>query len=128
MSSLKPSLDPSLYSLQPDEIAFFQQLTGIKDEDELKQHILNVQAKAYDVCRNFFFFWIERDRIPFYPKKKGRTFERNVPEMLLDLWLPMYSSFWFHEVYLNFFLIYIYIYTKLICFILSILRVDDGPE
>ena len=53
MTSLKPTIDPSFYNLQPDEIAFFQQLTGIKDEGELKQHILNVQAKAYDVPHNF---------------------------------------------------------------------------
>ena len=46
---LRPKLDPGYYDLQPDELAFFQHLTGISDQDALKQHILNVQAKAYEV-------------------------------------------------------------------------------
>ena len=45
----KPKLDPSLYSLDSDEAAFFKQLTGISDEQALKEHILAVQSKAYEV-------------------------------------------------------------------------------
>ncbi|PPQ69961.1 hypothetical protein CVT26_013297 [Gymnopilus dilepis] len=45
----KPGLDPSLYSLQPDELEFLQTTTGIKDEQELKDHILRVQKTAYEV-------------------------------------------------------------------------------
>ena len=43
-------LDPSLYKLEEDEAAFFKQATGIQDDEELKQHILRVQAEAYEVC------------------------------------------------------------------------------
>ena len=42
-------LDPSLYKLGDEEAAFFKQTTGIKDSDELKQHILQVQKEAYAV-------------------------------------------------------------------------------
>jgi len=44
-----PKLNPSYYHLQPDELAFFQHITGIEDQDVLKQHILTIQAKAYQV-------------------------------------------------------------------------------
>lgn len=37
------------YSLQPDEIAFFKQESGITDDEALKQHILKVQRDAYAV-------------------------------------------------------------------------------
>jgi len=47
-------LDISLYSLQGDQLEFFRTTTGIQDEEELKQHILNVQAKAYEVCHISF--------------------------------------------------------------------------
>ena len=42
-------LDPNLYKLEEDEAAFFKQATGIPDDEELKQHILRVQAEAYEV-------------------------------------------------------------------------------
>jgi hypothetical protein len=45
----KYELDPNLYNLQPEEAAFFKQLTGINDDELLKQHIIQVQAKAYEV-------------------------------------------------------------------------------
>lgn len=47
--ALRRKLDPSYYHLQPDELTFFQHLTGINDEDVLKEHILRIQAKAYEV-------------------------------------------------------------------------------
>lgn len=42
-------LDPSFYKLEKDEATFFKQATGILDDEELKQHILRVQAEAYEV-------------------------------------------------------------------------------
>ena len=42
-------LDPSFLSLDSEELTFFSDWTGIKDEEELKKHIISVQAKAYAV-------------------------------------------------------------------------------
>ncbi|KAG6328583.1 hypothetical protein ID866_10506, partial [Astraeus odoratus] len=44
-----PKLDPSLYSLSPEEAAFFKSATGIEDDDELRAHILSVQEKTWRV-------------------------------------------------------------------------------
>jgi hypothetical protein len=53
-------LDNSLYGLTEDERAFFKQQTGITDDDELKAHILRVQAQAFEVfpypCIQLFLF------------------------------------------------------------------------
>ncbi|KAF8901038.1 hypothetical protein CPB84DRAFT_996751 [Gymnopilus junonius] len=89
MSSIKPELDPSLYVLHPDETEFFQQLTGIKDEEELKQHILNVQAKAYAIygypcIRCFGFMRMKISRLPGYHKALKLLQERHNP-ILLDI-------------------------------------------
>jgi len=46
---LEVALDESLYNLSDEERAFFKQQTGIQDDDELKAHILQVQAEAYKV-------------------------------------------------------------------------------
>ncbi|KAF9485220.1 hypothetical protein BDN70DRAFT_824365 [Pholiota conissans] len=57
---LRPKLDPSFYHLDADELAFFKTLTGISDEQDLKSHIISVQAKAYEVygypCIRSFHF------------------------------------------------------------------------
>ena len=45
-----PPLDPSLYALGTESLVFFKSTTGIHNDDELKEHILNVQAQAYVVC------------------------------------------------------------------------------
>lgn len=45
-----PLLDPSLYALDEASLAFFKSSTDIHDDDQLKEHILNVQAQAYAVC------------------------------------------------------------------------------
>ncbi|KAI6147376.1 hypothetical protein BKA82DRAFT_4153012 [Pisolithus tinctorius] len=45
-----PALNPDLYSLSPDEAAFFKTAIGIDDDDELKAHILSVQEKAWKVA------------------------------------------------------------------------------
>ena len=47
----KPELNPDFYNnlLQPHEVAFFKQQTGIQDDESLKQHIIRIQSKAYEV-------------------------------------------------------------------------------
>ena len=47
----KLQLDGSLYSLTPEESAFFKQQTGIQGDEELKRHVLEVQKEAWDVRR-----------------------------------------------------------------------------
>jgi hypothetical protein len=45
----KYKLNSDLYDIRPEEAAFFKQQTGIQDDELLKQHIIQVQAKAYKV-------------------------------------------------------------------------------
>ncbi|KAI6114468.1 hypothetical protein F5141DRAFT_1187972 [Pisolithus sp. B1] len=45
-----PPLDPSTYSLTPDETEFFKAVTGIDDDEKLRAHILIAQEKAYKVA------------------------------------------------------------------------------
>ncbi|KAG1747269.1 uncharacterized protein EDB91DRAFT_1036017, partial [Suillus paluster] len=40
-------VDTSLYSLSAEQAAFFKTQIGIDDDEDLKRHILEVQAKAY---------------------------------------------------------------------------------
>ena len=47
-------LDESLYSLEPEEIRFLSEQTGIQDAQELKKHILKVQAGIYSVSTYCF--------------------------------------------------------------------------
>jgi hypothetical protein len=42
-------LDEKHYNLSHDEAAFFKKETGIDDDEALKQHILALQAEAYNV-------------------------------------------------------------------------------
>ena len=42
-------LDPHLYWMLDTEREFFKAHTGIQNDDELKQHILDVQDLAYSV-------------------------------------------------------------------------------
>ncbi|KAH9065637.1 hypothetical protein EDB87DRAFT_1672338 [Lactarius vividus] len=42
-------LDEGLYMLDSAEIAFLKQQIGIDDDDELKTHLLSIQAEAYEV-------------------------------------------------------------------------------
>jgi hypothetical protein len=42
-------LDERLYKLNNAEVTFFKQQTGIDDNDELKAHLLSIQAEAYEV-------------------------------------------------------------------------------
>ncbi|KAF8962729.1 hypothetical protein BDZ97DRAFT_1920297 [Flammula alnicola] len=77
--ALKPKLDPSLYSLRADELAFFKSLTGIRDEEEVKAHIMDVQAKA-----RFSFTRLKIARLPGYKEALKLLNERNDP-ILLDI-------------------------------------------
>jgi hypothetical protein len=60
----RPPLDDNLYRLDDDERAFLKTQTGIDNDEDLKAHILAVQAKAYDVCDyyNIASFDFHRDR------------------------------------------------------------------
>ncbi|OJA12406.1 hypothetical protein AZE42_03402 [Rhizopogon vesiculosus] len=42
--------DTALYSLTPEDAVFFKTQIGIDDDEELKRHILEIQAKAYKVA------------------------------------------------------------------------------
>lgn len=42
-------LDSTLYNLDEGQQRFFKQITGITDSEDLKQHVIRVQAQAYDV-------------------------------------------------------------------------------
>jgi len=44
------TLNERLYDLTEDERTFFKQQTGIQNDDELKAHLFQVQAEAYEVC------------------------------------------------------------------------------
>ena len=52
-------LDEGFY--KPDS-AFFKQQTGIDDDDELKAHLLSIQAEAYQVT-HFLLTWPVSDSI-----------------------------------------------------------------
>lgn len=45
----KLPIDPSAYAMSGDELEFLKIQTGIQDEDELRDHIMKVQAEAYAV-------------------------------------------------------------------------------
>jgi hypothetical protein len=42
-------LDATLYSVSLEEAAFFKGQTGIESDERLKDHILEIQAQAYNV-------------------------------------------------------------------------------
>ncbi len=44
-----PGLDDRFYHLEDKEAEFLKEQTGIQDDEELKQHIIKVQEKAYAV-------------------------------------------------------------------------------
>lgn len=49
------ALDERLYDLTEDERTFFKQQTGIQSDDELKAHLFQVQAEAYEVGWHHLF-------------------------------------------------------------------------
>lgn len=64
---LRPKLEPSLYNPQDDELLFFRKLTGIENEDELKSHILAVQAKAYEVSTMYIVSTVTHSEVKESP-------------------------------------------------------------
>ncbi|KAG1760761.1 hypothetical protein EDD22DRAFT_899655 [Suillus occidentalis] len=82
-------LDPNLYGLDPDALEFFQQQTGITEEDDLKRHILAVQAKAFEVAPypciySFRFTRLRMSRHPKYQSVLQLGRDRKSP-LFLDL-------------------------------------------
>lgn len=81
LESLKQvELDQSIYSPAPDELEFYRSTTGITNDSELKQHILNLQAEAYRIfpypcIRHFMFTKLKVSRYPVYAHvlEHGRT-------------------------------------------------------
>ncbi|TDL28238.1 hypothetical protein BD410DRAFT_782209 [Rickenella mellea] len=64
-------LDPSLYSLEGRDLEFFKRQTMITDDEELKAHILTVQAEAFKVhpypcIRSFNFTRLKIGRLFAY--------------------------------------------------------------
>ncbi|KAG1841698.1 hypothetical protein DFJ58DRAFT_666422 [Suillus subalutaceus] len=64
-------VDTSLYSLSSKEAAFFKAQIGIDDDEDLKRHILEVQAKAYKLApypwiRGFIFILVNISSNPVY--------------------------------------------------------------
>lgn len=45
-------LDENLYNLEEEELKFLSAQTGITDANELKRHVLAVQAEIYAVSLN----------------------------------------------------------------------------
>ncbi|KAG2153710.1 uncharacterized protein EDB93DRAFT_1239663 [Suillus bovinus] len=63
--------DTSLYSLSSEQAEFFKAQTGIDDDEDLKRHILEVQAKAYKVApypciRSFVFLRLNISNLSVY--------------------------------------------------------------
>lgn len=84
-----PTIDTSLYDLSSEEAAFFKAEIGIDDDEGLKRHILEVQAKAYKVApypciHGFVFLRLNISSYPVYEHilKLGRE---RPDAMLLDL-------------------------------------------
>ena len=50
--SSRQDLNPDFYNPSESEILFFKAQTGIKDDEELKQHVLKIQHEAWDVSYN----------------------------------------------------------------------------
>jgi hypothetical protein len=44
-------LDATLFDLDDKHLKFFRSLTGITNDEEVKQHIMTIQARAYEVTR-----------------------------------------------------------------------------
>ncbi|KAG2074283.1 hypothetical protein BDR04DRAFT_1049011 [Suillus decipiens] len=84
-----PTVDISLYGLSLEEAAFFKAQTGIDNDEDLKRHILEVQAKAYKIApypciHGFVFLRLNISSHPVYEHilKLGRE---RPDAVLLDL-------------------------------------------
>ncbi|KAG2146167.1 uncharacterized protein EDB93DRAFT_1286561 [Suillus bovinus] len=70
-TSSVPTVDASLYNLSPAQAAFFKSQTGIDNDEDLKRHILEVQAKAYKIApypciHGFGFLRLNLSNFPVY--------------------------------------------------------------
>ncbi|KAF9241068.1 hypothetical protein BU15DRAFT_45267 [Melanogaster broomeanus] len=84
-----PQLDPGLYSIDGESLAFFKSETGLQDDEELKNHILSVQARAYAVTpypciRSFNFTRLKISKMPAYEQLLQLGRERG-GALLLDI-------------------------------------------
>ncbi|KAF9565192.1 hypothetical protein CPC08DRAFT_630136 [Agrocybe pediades] len=86
-----PSLDPSFYSnITNSDLDFFRHAAHTDDGDhQIKQHILTIQAKAYDVCsypciRRFAFIRPKIASLPGYNKALELLNTRKDP-ILVDI-------------------------------------------
>ncbi|KAI9461142.1 hypothetical protein HD554DRAFT_2028371 [Boletus coccyginus] len=66
-----PPIVPGFYKLNAKSLAFYKSTTGIHDDDQLKEHILDVQERAYAVapypCIRFLsFLAVEIPQLPVY--------------------------------------------------------------
>ncbi|EJF58440.1 hypothetical protein DICSQDRAFT_90649 [Dichomitus squalens LYAD-421 SS1] len=82
-------LDENDYKIDEDGLAFMKAQTGIEDEEELKKHILAVQAEAYEVhpypcIRRFTFLQMKLASLPAYERLLTLGKERKDP-ILLDI-------------------------------------------
>lgn len=75
-----PSLDGQYYSLEDDELAFFKSQTGIEDDVALKQHIIAVSKKAYEVSNEHAIYpfqqVLKRQQMHGYPCIRTFAFTR----------------------------------------------------
>ncbi|KAF8896607.1 hypothetical protein BD779DRAFT_597846 [Infundibulicybe gibba] len=74
-------IDSSLYSLSEEELAFFKKQTGIQDAAELRDHILGIQKRAYEVysyscIRLFEFTRLRINHLPAYQRVLQLSRER----------------------------------------------------
>ncbi|KDR76358.1 hypothetical protein GALMADRAFT_479239 [Galerina marginata CBS 339.88] len=86
---LNAKLDATLYSLDAEERDFFQQLTDIQDEETLREHIIAVQTKAYEIygypcIRRFAFLRLKIASLPAYKHALKLLQDRKDP-ILLDI-------------------------------------------
>ncbi|KAJ7472292.1 hypothetical protein B0H11DRAFT_2038418 [Mycena galericulata] len=85
----KPPLDESFYRTGDEDLAFIKAQSGIQDHDELKNHIIAVQKKAYDLyghhcIRSFAFTRTKISTLPAYQRALALGRERD-GAILLDL-------------------------------------------
>jgi len=83
------SLDESLFTPDPAELAFFKSQTGIDDEQALKDHIISIQRKAYEIHSyrciwDFSFIRLKISRLPAYERVLALGRERE-GALLLDI-------------------------------------------
>ncbi|KAG6807487.1 hypothetical protein H0H92_007295 [Tricholoma furcatifolium] len=85
----RPPLDEKFLVLSPEELEYFREQTQIQDEDSLRQHIIDVQKKAYQIygypCIRFFSF--TKLKISRYPAYKAalKLRDERPDAVLLDL-------------------------------------------